>query len=142
MLVIKLSVIIIIRIVKRWWSHMLSWGGKAGQGQHICRSQQITAHGYTTCNPAGKSKVSTHEQRHSSVLPTASVSTLHRKVNLEPELLMVESKVQTAGYRFISCVLTLSCISACTDEIHAGRGAGRDKKREEKKRGPRRVLNV
>ncbi|CAG05774.1 unnamed protein product [Tetraodon nigroviridis] len=59
---------------------------------------------------------------------------VYRKVNLEPELLMVESKVQTAGYCFISCVLTLSCISACTDEIHAGREAVRDKKGREKRR--------
>lgn len=87
--------------------------------------------------------MSTCEHRHSNVLPTASVSTVYRKVNLEPELLMVESKVQTAGYCFISCVLTLSCISACTDEIQAGREAGRDKKRREKKRPySRRVLNV
>lgn len=135
---IKLSVI--IRIVKWWWSHTLACQGKASLA---CRrgSQQITAHSYSTCNTAGESKVSTHEHRHSSLLPTASVSTVHGKVNLEPELLMVESKVQTAGYRFISCVLTLSCISACTDEIHAGREAGGDKN-EEKRRAPRRVLNV
>lgn len=79
--------------------------------------------------------MSTREHTHSSILPAASVSTVYRKVNLEPELLMVESKVQTAGYCFISGVLALPCISACTGEIHAGTEAGeRQKKRKEKKR--------
>lgn len=121
---------------------MLSCQGKASQGHRQRGSQQITAHSYTTCNTAGKGKVSTREHRHSSVLPTASVSTVYKKVNLEPELLMVESKVQSAGYCFISCVLTLSCISACTDEIHAGREAGRDKKKRREKKRPQCPANT
>lgn len=108
---------------------MLSHQDKASHRHERCRSHQITAHSYTTCNTGG-CKVSTREQRHNTVLPTP-VSTIYRKVNLEPELFMVESKVQTAGYRFISRVLTLSCISECTDEIQNGRKGGRGKKTEE-----------
>lgn len=129
---------IVTRIVKWCSKHMLSRQDKASHGHERCRSHQITAHSYTTCNTGG-SKVSTREHRHNTVLPTPSVSTIYRKVNLEPELFMVESKVQTAGYRFISCVLTLSCISECTDEIQNGRKGWRGKKT---RRGPERVLNV
>lgn len=59
---------------------------------------------------------------------------------------MVESREQTAGYRFISRAFALPCIGACTDEIHAGSGRGGKKKkrkrRGEERRGPERVLNV
>lgn len=132
---------IIIRIVKWCSRHMLSCQDKASHGHERCRSHQITAHSFTTCNTGG-SKVSTREHRPNTVLPTPSVSTIYRKVNLEPELFMVESKVQTAGYRFISRVLTLSCISECTDEIQNGRKGGRGKKKKKPRRGPGWVLNV
>ncbi|TWW81074.1 hypothetical protein D4764_01G0008890 [Takifugu flavidus] len=111
---------------------MLSRQDEAPHGHERCRSHQITAHSYTTCITGG-SKVSTREHRHNAVLPTPSVSTIYRKVNLEPELFMVESKVQTAGYRFISRVLTLLCISERTDEIQNGRKGGRGKKKKQKR---------
>lgn len=120
---------IVTRIVKWRSKHMLSCQDKASHGHERCRSHQITAHSYTTCNTGG-SKVSTREHRHNTVLPTPSVSTTYRKVNLE--LFMVESKVQTAGYRFISRVLTLSCISECTDEIQNGRKGWRGKKTQKR----------
>lgn len=119
---------------------MLSRQDKASHGHERCRSHQSTAHSYTTCDTGG-SKVSPREHRPNIVLPTPYVSTIYRKVSLEPELFMVESKVQTAGYRFISRVLTLSCISECTDEIQNGRKGGRGKKIKPR-RGPGRVLNV